>query len=50
MSMKAIIKLDDVPDWQIGQMARVYFTDSAVMYGKCVPDNVLRMRRVFKSD
>lgn len=34
--MKAVIELD-VPDFQIGQMVRVYFPDSAVMYGKCEP-------------
>ena len=33
--MKAIIELDDVPEFQIGQIVRVSFPDSAVMYGKC---------------
>ena len=33
--MKAIIELDDVPEFQIGQIVRVSFQDSAVMYGKC---------------
>lgn len=34
--MKAIIKLD-VPEFEIGQIVRVYFTDSAVMCGMCEP-------------
>lgn len=33
--MKAIIKLDDVPEWQIGKMVQIYFPDSMQKFGKC---------------
>lgn len=33
--MKAIIKLDDVPEWQIGKMVQIYFPDSMQKSGIC---------------
>lgn len=33
--MKAIIKLDDVPEWQIGKTVYIYFPDSMQKIGKC---------------
>ena len=36
--MKAIIRLD-VPEWQIGQEASIYFPDTMVTFAKCEADN-----------
>ena len=33
--MKAIIEIDDVPDYQIGKMVQIYFPDSMQKCGKC---------------
>lgn len=33
--MKAIIEIDDVPDYQIGKMVQIYFPDSMQKHGKC---------------
>lgn len=35
--MKAIIELDDVPEFQNGEIVRVYFPDSMVKSGECKP-------------
>ena len=34
--MKAIIILDDVPDWQTGEEVHVFFTDTMCKRGKCI--------------
>lgn len=34
--MKAIIILDDVPNWQTGEEVQVFFPDSMCKRGKCI--------------
>ena len=34
--MKAIIILDDVPDWQTGEEVQVFFPDTMCKRGKCI--------------
>lgn len=34
--MKAIIILDDVPDWQTGEEVTVFFPDTMCKRGKCI--------------
>ena len=35
--MKAVIDIGDVPEFQIGEIVRVYFHDSMVKSGECKP-------------
>ena len=35
--MKAVIDIGDVPEFQIGEIVRVYFPDSMVKSGECKP-------------
>ena len=45
--MKAVIKLD-VPEWQIGQDATIYFPDTMVKKSKCEEDHIVMCKDCIK--
>ena len=38
--MKAVIKLNDIPDWQIGEKVQIFFPDTMCKYSICEKEDI----------
>lgn len=44
--MKAIIKLNDIPDWQIGEKVQVFFPDTMCKYSICEKEDIGKLEYI----